>query len=218
MFIARMYSWGSDDDCVGLDGIETCMGVFVAYNGLNTLFAIHVPACGDSGAMTGQQKLTQGRNSFVNYVRNQIPGFDGDNAKLFVVASIGGNRDFVTETFEYCQDFNIDFATFVRPGGKNKATLMRVTNDLTGARSLDGVAVLCLRDHARNIIFKYQKASQVRWTKASTTGANAVPEQRAGFFFNGGYIDNYSCSTSAAGGWTIATKENSIFETKLFFR
>ena len=31
VLIATMYSYGMDDDCVGVDGIRGCMGVFVGY-------------------------------------------------------------------------------------------------------------------------------------------------------------------------------------------
>ena len=41
MFVATMYSYGRDPQCAGVDGIVTCMGVFLSYGSM--VYAIHLP-------------------------------------------------------------------------------------------------------------------------------------------------------------------------------
>jgi len=78
VFIATMYSFGKDAQCVGVDGIVSCMGVFLAHSG--TLYAIHVP-----NQVSATNDL--GREAFIAYVRREEPNFQGGGAKLYAVTN-----------------------------------------------------------------------------------------------------------------------------------
>ncbi|MCB9553092.1 MAG: hypothetical protein H6705_14690 [Myxococcales bacterium] len=66
MFIATMFSYGSDTDAVGVDGIQTCIGLFLDTGA--RFYAIHIPF--------QPQHYVTARNAFVAYVNLTEPNFD----------------------------------------------------------------------------------------------------------------------------------------------
>lgn len=79
MFIATMFSYGNDVQAVGVDGINGCMGIFLATAA--RLYAIHIP--------DQPQHFTTARNAFVGHVNGIEPGFNRGTARLY--AAINGN-------------------------------------------------------------------------------------------------------------------------------
>jgi len=159
MFIATMFSYGMDDDCVGVDGIRGCMGVFLAYR--PALYAIHLPEGKD-------ERNHQGRKAFVTFIRQRIPSFQGNNARLYGVLN-GDNRPGAwNELQDFCTDLGIGSFTLVR---------LRKNLGVEGSQQ-DAAAVLCeYIPHSSDCKLKYQKANDVKWTKG-------VGTPRYSFYFN----------------------------------
>ena len=105
MFIAEMWAIGEDPQCVGVDGIQTCMGVFVAYN--QTLYAIHSPGMTDATNRLG-------RLAFVYYIKKQNPQFKGKHAKLYAVVNGNHRNQAEEEVREYQSDLKAGASTFIR--------------------------------------------------------------------------------------------------------
>ena len=190
MFVATMFSYGSDGECVGVDGIRGCMAVFLAYGKM--LHAIHVP--------DNPQRNDMGRNAFVAYVKQQIPKFSGSDAQLFAVVNNNNRPTCEKEMFEYCQDL---FA--------GRVTMIRLRDNLGPDRSQpDAAAVLCERRDGSPCVLKYQKADDVKW-------GVGVGAPRAGFYFNASFTDVKSASGAVSQGWNVVSPENSTIWTKDYF-
>jgi len=183
MFIATMYSYGMDDDCVGVDGIRGCMGVFLAYR--PALYAIHLP--------DNAQRNDLGRQEFVNFIQQQIPGFQGNNARLYGVVNGANRPSALSELKHFGQDLGIGTFTFVR---------LRKNLGVEGAQQ-DAAAVLCeYIPGSIDCMLKYQRADDVTWRKG-------VGKVRDGFYHNGSFIDIYSTSSPrVSNGWNVVVDKN----------
>src|SRR5262245_58378261 len=105
MFIATMYSFGKDNACVGVDGIVTCMGVFVSYG--PTLYAIHSPFV--ATAVNGM-----GGEAFVAFVKKDSPPYHGSNARLYAVVNNDARGGAEEEVRAYRKGLKAAKTTFVR--------------------------------------------------------------------------------------------------------
>jgi hypothetical protein len=141
MFIAEMWEFGKDSNCVGVDGIITCMGVFVLYD--NKLFAIHQPH-----SSVGINK--QGRDAFVAYFMRKNPGYDG-GAKICAVVNGTPRTGAEDEVREFQRLLDAETTIFIR---------------ITGVE--DSIAIVCERDPlADGINLKYKKHSEAGWISGS---------------------------------------------------
>jgi hypothetical protein len=188
MFIATMYSYGSDPECVGVDGIVGCMGVFLAYNGM--LYAIHIP---DTPA-----RFTSGRTKFVAYVNQQAPAFDGKQAHLYGVLNGVNRSGAYLELLEYAAALSV-----------KRITTIRLNENLgTKGAMQDSAAVLCeFIPHTGNCRLKYQKAASVKWTRDTET-------VRAGYYDVGSYDLVLGTSAALSNGWILVDAQNSTIVEK----
>jgi hypothetical protein len=190
MFIATMFSYGKDPHSVGVDGIRSCMGVFLAYQQM--LYAIHVP----QGV---QARLDEGRTKFASYVKEQIPALVGKNAQLFSVVN-GKERATQSEEMQtYCKEL-----------GVGRVTLVQLDKEL-GVQPLyhDAAAVLCEFIHGTDQCrLKYQRADDVKFEE----NALGTPS-RAGYYFNNSFDKVLSTptpmNTSPSKGWNVVSASNS---------
>ena len=97
MFIATMFSYGRDSDGVGVDGIVSCMGIFVADKTQKELYAIHSP---DSLAPVKDD----GRIAFTDYILHQLPGISDANAHLYCVVNADNRQSADAEAAAYSRD------------------------------------------------------------------------------------------------------------------
>jgi hypothetical protein len=191
MFVATMFSYGSDDECVGVDGIRGCMAVFLAYGKM--VYAIHVPD-------NTEERNKMGKDAFVTYIRQQIPKFSGSDAQLFGVVNNNNRPSFEKEMFEYCKDLFV-----------GRVTLVRLRDNLGADRSQpDAAAVLCERKDGGLCVLKYQKADDVKW-------GVGVGTARAGYYFNASFTDVKSASAAVSQGWNVVGPQNSTLLTKDYF-
>ncbi len=183
MFIATMYSFGKDPLCVGVDGIVTCMGVFLAYNG--TLYAIHVPF---------QSSATNdfGREAFVAYVRREEPNFQGGNAKLYGVTNNDVRGGASEEVRQFAKNLKVDYAMFCT-----------LRENLGDKKSPDSAAVVCeYLPGGQGPVMKYQKHSTANWQAGPGV-------RRAGHYQNGSMADILSVpNTDVASGWHLINATN----------
>jgi hypothetical protein len=144
MFVATMFSYGRDSECVGVDGIRGCMAVFLAYEKM--LYAIHVPD-------NTEERNKMGRDAFVSYVKQQVLKFCGSDAQRSAVVNNNNRPTCEKEMFEYCQDLFI-----------GRVTMVRLRDNHGPDRSQpDAAAVLCERNDGGPCVLKYRKADDVRW-------------------------------------------------------
>jgi hypothetical protein len=183
MFIATMYSYGMDDDSVGVDGIRGCMGVFLAYR--PALYAIHLP--------DNPQRNDLGRQTFVSFIQQKIAGFQGNNARLYGVVNGANRPSALSELKHFGQDLGIGRFTFVR---------LRKNLGVEGAQQ-DAAAVFCeYIPHSSDCRLKYQRADDVNWTKG-------VGKVRDGFYHNGSFTDIYSINTGTSlQSWNVVVDKN----------
>ncbi len=186
MFIATMYSYGMDDDCVGVDGIRGCMGVFLAYR--PALYAIHLPD-------NTSQRNDQGRTAFVNFIQQQVHGFQGNDARLYGVVNGANRPSALSELKHFCEDLGIPRFTFAR---------LRKNLGVEGAQQ-DAAAVLCeYIPQQKDCRLKYKRADDANWI----TGVGTV---RTGFYFNNSFDTIYSVNirTLNQTGWNVVDDNNS---------
>lgn len=190
MFIATMFSYGKDAECVGVDGIVGCMGVFLAYN--NTLYGIHVP--------DNPNKLDMGRDAFVKFVNQEAPRFAGTEARLYGVLNGDNRPDAPKELAAYCRDLFV-----------GRATIVRVRKNLKDGATELAASVICeFLPKSSECMLKYQRNADVKWTKD-------VGTLRAGFYHNASMSDRLSTSGALANGWTLVDGSNATIEVKDFF-
>jgi hypothetical protein len=194
MFIATMFSYGKDHECVGVDGIKSCMGVFLNYNDA-MLYAIHAPH-------NGENVLTQGRTQFVNYVRQQIVNYDPTRAQIVVVLNGGNRAKAGDEITEYCRLLQVNQATLYRVRKHIPILLM---NDPASVAVIYQVYTDQFRTWRK---VKYQRARESIWT---TNGS-----ARDGFYNTPMYTKQYYAPTAAGHGWYEADDDNSDIEVKQF--
>jgi hypothetical protein len=190
MFIATMFSYGKDAECVGVDGIVGCMGVFLVYNKM--LYAIHVP--------DNPNKLDMGRDAFVKYVRQEEAKFSGSDATLYGVLNGDNRPDAAKELQAYCRDLFV-----------GRVSIVRVRKNLKVGLTEQAASVLCefvSASAACNL--KYQRNADVKWIKD-------VGTLRAGFYHNASMSDRLSASAALANGWSLVDGGNSTIEVKDFF-
>jgi hypothetical protein len=184
MFIATMFSYGMDNDCVGVDGIRGCMGVFLAYQ--PALYAIHLP----DGT---KERNDMGRQAFVTFIKQKIPGFQPNNARLYGVVNGDNRPSALSELKAICQDLGIGKFTFVK---------LRKNLGVEGCQQ-DAAAVLCeYVPGSTDCKLKYQRADGVPWV----TGAGTV---RDSFYFNNSFDTIYSANAAVSHGWNVVDDANS---------
>jgi hypothetical protein len=137
MFIAGMFEYGKDDNCVGVDGIETCMGVFVSYG--TQLFAIHVPD-------NTEESKKQGRDEFVNYFIRENAGYH-EGATIYAVVRNGFREGAEAEVRGYHDRLSASETNFIRLNVNTKF----------------GTAIVCRRDRTRGIKLKFIEFTHAGW-------------------------------------------------------
>jgi hypothetical protein len=185
MFIATMYSYGKDSACVGVDGIRTCMGVFVAYEKM--LYAIHVP-------WNSADKNDQGRAAFVSYVKKEAGTFRGKEARLYGVTNNKERGTAEDELRAYKKD--------LKP---RQTVLIRLRENL--GTTPDAAAVLCEYvgngNGGNGVVQKYRSADSTGWQ----TGGGTT---RAGYYINPSMDSVFSTpSTAVSSGWHLVNFTNS---------
>ena len=183
VFIATMYSFGKDPVCVGVDGIVTCMGVFLAHGGM--LYAIHVPF---------QASATNdlGREAFIAYVHREDPNFQGANAKLYGVTNNNARGTAVDEVRQYAKSLKVDYTVFCQ-----------LRENLGDKKSPDAAAVVCELLGGHGPVLKYQKHSTANWQAGPGV-------RRAGHYHNGSMADILAVpNTDVASGWQLVNAGNS---------
>lgn len=139
MFIATMFSYGSDTDAVGVDGIQTCIGLFLDTGA--RFYAIHIPF--------QPQHYVTARNAFVGYVNLTEPHFDRAAARLYAVI----NGTYRNEVYREVLDYGLAL------GGVRRFKIVRVSGLMT-----DSAAIILERipfNNERRL--KYLRAGSVRW-------------------------------------------------------
>jgi hypothetical protein len=143
MFIAEMWEYGMDPDCVGVDGIDACMGVFVLYD--KKLFAIHVPY--------HLKTHKEARDKFVGFFNNKNPGYQS-GAKIYAVVngdSRGGAED---EVSEFGKALKAETTKFMRVVG----------------HSGHSIAIVCERDpFTDDVKLKYTPHAEAGWERGKGT-------------------------------------------------
>jgi hypothetical protein len=137
MYIAEMYAYGTDNDCVGVNGIDSCMGVFILHD--SRLHAIHVP--------NTQNCRKRGLDEFVKYFVEKNPGYKS-GAKLYAVVNGTARENAEDEVREYQSRLNPEKTSFARFTLKEKG----------------GVAFICQRVLGANkAVLKYKTTEGGEW-------------------------------------------------------
>jgi len=182
MFIASMYSFGRHDYRVGVDGIVTCMAVFLSYGG--RLYAIHVPADNnrDLGWMT-----------FVDYVRQQEPNFNGANARLWCVTNNNQRPNADVELTRYARELGVRHPVHVR-----------LINNLGAQGMPNAAAILChFLPDGRGPVLSYRQHAEGMWQAGLGT-------RRAGHYHNAALPANLGIPVAGlANGWHLVNATNS---------
>lgn len=183
MFIATMYSYGTHGACVGVDGIITCMGVFLSHGG--ALYAIHIPD-------NSKDVNAQGREAFATYVEMTANNYKGKHARLYAVVNNGPRNGAEDEVRGIAKRLGIK--------GK-EATFIRLGNSVAG----QAAAVIGeLAPNGSSVIVKFQPHATANWQQGGLGVA------RAGYYKNPSFNSIFSVpSTSVAAGWALANYSNS---------
>jgi hypothetical protein len=132
MFCATMYSLGSHEDTVGVDGIVTCLLVVVVAP--QRLYAVHIP---------GTNSAQEGHSTFGNYV-TKLSKFHGGVAggSIFLVAN-AGYRDVICGGLE-------KEARSIRDSIKPKlsCSIIRILSSLIPQGT--GISIVCHRSQGMN--------------------------------------------------------------------
>jgi hypothetical protein len=142
MFIAQMYMYGRDPWCVGIDGIQGCMGVFALYN--DNLFAIHVP-CGS------EDSKKEGLDTFINYFMTQNPSYF-EGAKLYIAFRKNQRGEGVeAEAREYGRRLNA-----------KETCLIEIDVSPNDCKAL---SVVCVRKphNTGQVALWYQDSDKIKW-------------------------------------------------------
>lgn len=187
MFIATMYSYGDDTECVGVDGIRGCLGIFLATT--TRLYAIHVP---DTPA-----HFDTGRNAFVAHVQAREPGLDPTTARLFAVMNGTNRPGAYGELLQYSQALGVHKRMTVRveeflgPKGSNQ----------------DAAAIVCERiPGSTECRLKYKRAADIHWQ-------NGVGTVRAGHYHMDSFDAVLSTNPALGQGWHMVDDTNSTIAT-----
>jgi hypothetical protein len=136
MYIAEMYAYGTDNDCVGVNGIVTCMAIFVLRN--YWLQAIHVP---------NDSQKEAGRDALLSYFTQKNMG-NTDGAMLYAVVNGTSRAGAEDEVRGYQSRLNPTKTTFVRFMPKVQG----------------GVAFICQRVLGVNkAVLKYKTTEHGEW-------------------------------------------------------
>ena len=184
MYIATMYSYGMDNDCVGVDGIDSCMGVFLVYDRM--MFAIHVPN-------NSSEVNEQGKETFVTFIKKQIPKYKGSNARLYAVVNN------ISRGKPGAEDEVRGYITRLKPA---ETVFTRLRDNVSGVAA----AVLCelAPIGSRGVALKYQPHATAGWQN------NSGGTPRSGSYKNHGYDGVFSVSsTSGVAGWVPVNISNS---------
>jgi hypothetical protein len=175
MFIAQMWAIGKDPQCVGVDGIVTCMGVFLAYN--HVLYAIHSPFVG-----TAANDL--GREAFAYYIEKDIPNYRGKHARLYAV--VNGIPRGVAED---------EVRTYRRRLKAGSTTFMRLTAGLGPVANPASAAVICeFAGLGNGIVVKYQAHATANWQAG-------LGRARATHYHMANPDDRFGVASTAGPGW-----------------
>jgi hypothetical protein len=175
VFIAQMYAIGKDPQSVGVDGIITCMGVFLAYN--QNLYAVHVPF---NGAATNDL----GREAFAAYVEKENPNYRGKDARLYAVVNglpRGGAED--------------EVRSYLRRLKAGSTTFMRLTAGLGPTDNPVSAAVVCeFAAIGNGVLLKYQRHATANWQKG-------LGRARAAHYSIANPDDRFGVASTAGPGW-----------------
>jgi hypothetical protein len=93
MYIAETFDYGHDANCVGVDGIVDCMGVFVLHN--NVLYAIHQPNNFD------KKTIKLGRDTFATHLEANHAYKGGGKVYVVVNCTSRGDEETKYEVQQY---------------------------------------------------------------------------------------------------------------------
>lgn len=184
MFIATMYSYGRDPACVGVDGIVTCMGVFLSYQGM--LYAVHIPD-------NGPEANAMGREAFVTFVQREEPGFRGKEAKLFGVTNNKARGTADVELAKIGKNLKVDYVV-----------LTRLEEGLGDKNGPEAAAVVCeYFGGGKGPVLKYRQAATAGWTAGAGVG-------RMGHYRNASFDSIFTtANTDVSDGWILINAGNS---------
>lgn len=180
MFLAEMYNYGRHAQCVGITGIESCMGVAIRHN--NMMYAIHIP---DHGA-----KLAGGQ-AFAQYVQQRDGTVVNGGAQLYGIINRNhrtGNPQ--SEVRAIAQALNLPSFTMVRlistPTKNNQSTAV-IWQPMPGKSTC---------------IIKAQPHDSVAYTAVGATA-------RDGYYSMDIGIAARCASSAVSAGWTVVEYSNS---------
>jgi hypothetical protein len=182
-----MYSYGWDPECVGVDGIVTCMGVFLRYE--KDLYALHAP-------FNGAKANERGKDDFVAYVKRETKGgaFIGGlkNAELIAVVNGNPRGDVTDEIKGYCKGL-----------GTSSALVYQLSKNLgQSLNSQEAATIIWQQVSKRNCSLKYRKHSDTTWQKN-------VGRVRQGWYGdNSSFTDNLTTDPDGP-GWHVVDSTNS---------
>lgn len=179
-----MYSYGSDPVCVGVDGIKTCMGIFLDTGA--QLHAIHIPATASEH---------EGIDAFVRYVQATEPGFDRGTARLYGVMNTD-QRDNGVELLRSC----------AQRLGVARWQAVKVEEYLRHGAGRSAAAIICRRVGGE-IQLEYKLADSFDWRRDEPTTT-----RRAGFYRTDYYDQVYSTDVGPGTGWISINAANSTIE------
>jgi hypothetical protein len=143
-----MRCFGRDTDCVGVNGIETCMGIFLATD--EHIYAFHIT----SGTENADK---QGIHQFVEYILGNEPHFNPDAARLYGVMN-ADKRPNGVDLLNLCAERL----------GVSQCKPVKLTDLPKTMSGRAAAAVLCRRVGAE-IQLMYKQNDSVTWTAGGGT-------------------------------------------------
>jgi hypothetical protein len=181
-----------DQSAVGVTGISSCIGLFVAAPYPGMMYAIHIPynAIATMGRSKGINVQHQGVFRFADFVKSQTGNLGGDQLKMFCAVN-GDQRKTLKD----------DVGEAAEILGLKKIEVVRIYKNLkiTGGDAAS-VAVALLRK-GDGYAMLYKQNSDVFWVK----GANGGGRVRSGFYSNSSQDDIINADVS---GWHRAEPPN----------
>jgi hypothetical protein len=188
MYLATMFSYGQHPSSVGVTGIRGCMGVFVQHG--NTLFAIHIP---DNSAARNKE----GADAFIGMVNTG--GFNGANAKLYVVLNNNNRPNFLDEIKYIGQSLGI-----------RKAEIARLQKHIgKSGGEYNAVCVLCERVHQATCVLKYKEDQDVRYEPGG--------QPRDGYYHNSSFDAAHRTNGAVSQGWHVVGPDNSSLRVSTLY-
>lgn len=190
MYFANMYCYGFHNDCVGITGIITCMGV--VYTCDRTLYAIHIPDHGKAEDFRASQVFWEFVNKTEDTRRRK--------GKLFLFVN-GTNRN-SSEGHDNCTAEQVG-AELKRLFGGPTTTLCRLMTNLGpnsgGQQAL--AATIIVKHHITGLVMKFKHVPSLNMVKG---GKAEIGQYKARRDYCGGTVPS---AAELSHGWVDITKE-----------